>query len=305
MREAHGKMKDLGRVITAMVTPFNRNREQSINYPAVQELATFLVEHGSDGIVVSGTTGESPTLTTQEKLDLIKAVKEAVGSKATVIAGTGGNCTSSSIELTKKVETLGVDAVLLVVPYYNRPSQEGLYQHFASIARNTTLPCIIYNVPSRTGRNLEPTTLVRLAEVSNIVAVKEASGDLNQVTELTSVLPNDFLIYSGDDALTLPILSVGGYGVISVASHVAGNQIQQVISSFVAGRVEEAARINARLSPLYKAIFINTNPIPVKAAVNLVGIDVGAPRLPLVEANAQEVAAIREVMTKLGLMDSH
>lgn len=302
MKEAASKMKDFGRVITAMVTPFKRDQQQSVNYQAAQELAAYLVEHGSDGIVVSGTTGESPTLSAQEKLDLIKAVKEAVGQRAKIIAGTGSNSTSASIELTKKVEALDVDAVLLVVPYYNRPSQEGLYQHFASIARNTSLPCIIYNVPSRTGRNLEPKTLVRLAEVDNIVAVKEASGDLNQATELASLLPEDFLIYSGDDALTLPILSVGGYGVISVASHVAGVQIQEVISSYVSGRVKEAAQINSQLFPLYKVIFINTNPIPIKAAVNLIGIDVGIPRLPLVEASPQEIASIREVMVRLGLI---
>ncbi|MBC7341286.1 MAG: 4-hydroxy-tetrahydrodipicolinate synthase [Clostridia bacterium] len=302
MKEAASKMKDFGRVITAMVTPFKRDQQQSVNYQAAQELAAYLVEHGSDGIVVSGTTGESPTLSAQEKLDLIKAVKEAVGQRAKIIAGTGSNSTSASIELTKKVEALDVDAVLLVVPYYNRPSQEGLYQHFASIARNTSLPCIIYNVPSRTGRNLEPKTLVRLAEVDNIVAVKEASGDLNQATELASLLPEDFLIYSGDDALTLPILSVGGYGVISVASHVAGVQIQKVISSYVSGRVKQAAQINSQLFPLYKVIFINTNPIPIKAAVNLIGIDVGIPRLPLVEASPQEIASIREVMVRLGLI---
>ncbi|MDH7578434.1 MAG: 4-hydroxy-tetrahydrodipicolinate synthase [Bacillota bacterium] len=294
-------MKDFGRVLTAMVTPFTENGE--VAYEQAATLARHLIKTGSDGIVVSGTTGESPVLTKEEKGKLFAVVKEAAGDQATVIAGTGSNDTRASIELTKIAEKTGVDGIMLVTPYYNKPSQEGLYQHFKAIAQETSLPIIVYNVPGRTSVNLLPGTLVRLAEIDNIVAVKEASGNLDQVAEIKRTTPQNFIIYSGDDSLTLPMLALGCYGVISVASHVAGKLINKMINSFVAGKIEEAKEIHLKIFPLLKVLFITTNPVPVKAAVKLIGIDAGPPRLPLVEATVQEVEAIGKVMKELKLID--
>lgn len=293
-------MKDFGRVLTAMVTPFTESGE--VAYEQAATLARYLVKTGSDGIVVSGTTGESPVLTKGEKERLFAVVKEAVGDQATVIAGTGSNNTKDSIELTKIAEKVGVDGVMLVTPYYNKPSQEGLYQHFKAVAQETSLPVIVYNVPGRTSVNLLPGTVKKLAEIENIVAVKEASGSLDQVAEIRRTTPQDFIIYSGDDSLTLPMLALGGHGVISVASHVAGKLIKEMIANFIAGKVEEAKEIHLKLYPLFKVLFITTNPVPVKAAVKLAGINVGPPRLPLVEATSQEVEAIEKVMKDLDLI---
>ncbi len=293
-------MKDFGRVLTAMVTPFTESGE--VAYEQAATLARYLVKTGSDGIVVSGTTGESPVLTKGEKERLFAVVKEAVGDQATVIAGTGSNNTKDSIELTKIAEKVGVDGVMLVTPYYNKPSQEGLYQHFKAVAQETSLPVIVYNVPGRTSVNLLPGTLKKLAEIENIVAVKEASGSLDQVAEIRRTTPQDFIIYSGDDSLTLPMLALGGHGVISVASHVAGKLIKEMVTNFIAGKVEEAKEIHLKLYPLFKVLFITTNPVPVKAAVKLAGINVGPPRLPLVEATSQEVEAIEKVMKDLDLI---
>ncbi|NPV28270.1 MAG: 4-hydroxy-tetrahydrodipicolinate synthase [Firmicutes bacterium] len=293
-------MKDFGRVLTAMVTPFTESGE--VAYEQAATLARYLVKTGSDGIVVSGTTGESPVLTKGEKERLFAVVKEAVGDQATVIAGTGSNNTKDSIELTKIAEKVGVDGVMLVTPYYNKPSQEGLYQHFKAVAQETSLPVIVYNVPGRTSVNLLPGTVKKLAEIENIVAVKEASGSLDQVAEIRRTTPQDFIIYSGDDSLTLPMLALGGHGVISVASHVAGKLIKEMVTNFIAGKVEEAKEIHLKLYPLFKVLFITTNPVPVKAAVKLAGINVGPPRLPLVEATSQEVEAIEKVMKDLDLI---
>lgn len=289
-----------GPVVTAMVTPFNENLE--VNYDAAQALAELLVQTGSTGLVVSGTTGESPTLTHEEKVTLFRKVKEAVGKRAAVIAGTGSYDTAESVHLSQEAERVGVDGLLLVAPYYNRPSQEGLYQHFKTIAHAVDLPVMIYNIPGRTGVNVEPATLLRLAEINNIVAVKEASGNLNQMSEICAGAPDGFLVYSGDDSLTLPLLAVGGVGVVSVASHVVGRDIRRMCEAFFAGQVQEAARLHHRMLPLFKALFCTTNPVPVKAALNMLGANVGGVRLPLVEANEKEKEIIRKALRDYGLL---
>jgi 4-hydroxy-tetrahydrodipicolinate synthase len=294
-------MKNFGHVLTAMATPMMENCE--INYQEAARLACHLVETGSDGIVVAGTTGESPVLTLEEKCHLFAVVKEAVGDRAAVVAGTGSNNTAASIELTKEAEKLGCDGIMLVTPYYNKPTQEGLYQHFRAVAKETKLPILLYNVPGRTSVNLLPATVARLAKIDNIIAVKEASGSLDQVAEIRRQTSDDFLIYSGDDSLTLPILAIGGHGVISVASHLAGTMIKEMIKSYLAGDVVNACQIYLKLFPLFKILFVTTNPVPVKAALELTGIKAGPPRLPLVKATDQEVDAISRVLLDLNLLD--
>jgi 4-hydroxy-tetrahydrodipicolinate synthase len=294
-------MVKFGKVLTAMVTPFDANLE--VNYQAAQELAVHLINSGSDGIVVAGTTGESPTLTKKEKLTLFKVVVEAVGGRATVIAGTGSYDTQESTELTREAEQTGVDGIMLVAPYYNKPSQEGLFRHFTSIAGSTSLPVIIYNIPGRTGVNISVETILRIAaNTPNIAAIKEASGNLSQISELCEKAPRDLLIYGGDDSLTLPVLSVGGVGVISVASHIAGRKIQEMINAYCRGDVAGATRINAELGPLNRVLFITTNPIMVKTACNLLGFKVGGMRLPLVDATPNEVKSLQEILQRLGLI---
>lgn len=293
-------MAGFGRLLTAMVSPFHS--ELGVDYDKAASLAEKLYKGGSDGLVVCGTTGESPTLTDEEKLKLIQVVVDAVGGKASVLAGTGSNDTARSVELTKAVQRLGVDGIMLVAPYYNRPSQEGLYQHFRTIAESSSLPVMIYNIPSRTGVNILPETMVRLAKIPNIVAVKEASGNLEQVAVLRRVLPKEFAIYSGDDNLTLPILSVGGYGVVSVASHLVGRRMKDMIEAYVQGKVGMASQINAELLPLFKDLFITTNPVPVKAALKLVGTPVGEVRLPLVPATEEEIQRIRKTLEEMHLI---
>jgi 4-hydroxy-tetrahydrodipicolinate synthase len=291
---------EFGRLLTAMVTPFHADGR--VNYEAAAQVARHLVDTGSESIVVTGTTGESPTLTVEEKLSLYRAVKQEVGDRAKVVAGTGSYCTRESIELTREAEKAGADGAMLVVPYYNNPPQEGLYQHFKAVAESTALPVILYNVPSRAPRNLEAETVVRLAEVPNIVALKEASGKLEQVTEIVARTPANFRLYSGDDSSTLPLMSLGGYGIISVAAHLAGHMIRQMIDACAAGNTEEAARINGRLLPLFRACFCTTNPIPVKAGVNLLGLPAGGVRLPLVPADDKTVETLRAAMKGLGLL---
>ncbi|MGB9791505.1 MAG: 4-hydroxy-tetrahydrodipicolinate synthase [Thermacetogeniaceae bacterium] len=292
-------MAKFGRLLTAMVTPFTSDGE--VAYQEAAKLALFLIENGSDGVVVAGTTGESPVLTKEEKLKLFSVVKEAVGEKGFVIAGTGSNNTADTVALTKKAAETGVDGVMVVTPYYNKPSQEGLYQHFKAVAEATDLPIIMYNVPGRTSVNLQPATVIRLAEFKNICALKEASGNLDQVAEIKRGVPENFMIYSGDDSLILPMLAVGGCGVISVASHIAGKMIKEMIENFFSGKVEEAAKLHLKLYPLFKAMFITTNPVPVKAALNLIGLNVGNPRLPLVPATEKEIETIRKVMEEIGI----
>jgi 4-hydroxy-tetrahydrodipicolinate synthase len=292
-------MAGFGRVITAMVTPMDRTLV--VDYDRAAALAKRLVERGSDGLVISGTTGESPTLTDEEKVRLFRTVRDAVGGRAAVIAGTGTYDTAHSIHLTKEAERAGCDGVLLVNPYYNKPSQEGLYQHFKAVAESTRLPVMLYNIQGRTSVNCEPATVARLAQVPNIVAIKEASGSLDQMSQIRKLTPPEFLLYSGDDSLTLPLLAVGGHGVVSVASHLAGREIREMIDAFVAGDVRRATAIHMRLWPLFKVLFITTNPVPVKAALALAGFDVGGLRLPLVEATSKEREQIAAVLKELAL----
>ncbi len=293
-------MADFGRVITAMVTPMDR--DLAVDYAKAAALARRLVETGSQGLVVCGTTGESPTLTDEEKVRLFHTVREAVGNRAAVIAGTGTYDTAHSIHLTREAERAGCDGVLLVNPYYNKPSQEGLYRHFRAVAESTRLPVMLYNIQGRTAVNCEPATVARLAEVPNIVAIKEASGSLDQMSQIRKLTPPEFRLYSGDDSLTLPLLAVGGYGVVSVASHLAGREILEMIEAFDAGDVHRARAIHLRLWPLFKVLFITTNSVPVKAALALAGFDAGGVRLPLVDATPREREQIASVLKELALV---
>lgn len=290
-----------GRVLTAMVTPMAE--DLSVDYERAGGLAQELVESGSDGLVVLGTTGEAPTLTREERRRLVEVVVEAVGDRARVIAGSGNYSTAESIELTREAERAGAHGVMLVTPYYNRPSQEGLYEHFRRVAGATGLPVLLYNVPSRTGVNLLPATVRRLAEIPNIVALKEASGNLSQVSEVVASVPAGFAVYSGNDADTLPILAVGGAGVVSVASHVVGRQVQAMIEHFFRGDVAGARKIHLELFPLFTALFVTTNPVPVKAALGLLGRGVGGVRPPLVPCDTAQLAVIRRALEGLGLLE--
>ena len=285
-----------GRLLTAMVTPFDAQGE--VDYQQAKRLALSLLDSGSDGVVVSGTTGESPTLRWEEKLRLFAEIKSAVADRGVVVAGTGNYDTGESQELTKEAEKIGVDACLLVVPYYNRPTQQGLWEHFKAIAQSTTLPCIIYNVPSRTVTNLAADTLIKLSQIDNIVGVKEASGNFGQIAEIIQGTRKDFLVYSGNDSDTFSILALGGYGVISVASHLIGIQIKDMIEQFLSGNLQEAAKIHRHLLPLVNALFIVSNPIPVKWALNYVGFPVGKPRLPLVEPDEKSADLIKATLKK-------
>ena len=285
---------DFGRLLTAMVTPFLDNGE--VDYAEVKRLAVHLIENGNDSILVCGTTAETPTLTHEEKVNIVKAVKEAVGDRAKIVVGTGTNCTRTTIEATKEMEALGADGILVVEPYYNKPSQEGMYQHFKAVAEATSLPIILYNIPGRCGVNMTPELIARLAQIPNIVAVKEAGGSVEQVSKIRTLVPDDFVIYSGDDSLTLPMMSVGAYGVISVAAHVAGKEIRAMIDAYVAGNVAEAAQWHKKLYPIFKSLFITANPVPVKYALSQVGFGNGKVRLPLVEANDSEKAIVFQTM---------
>ncbi len=283
-----------GRLLTAMVTPFDARGQ--VDYEQAKRLALSLLNSGSDGVVVSGTTGECPTLSREEKLRLFSEIKTAVADRGTVVAGTGNYDTRESQELTKEAERIGVHACLLVVPYYSRPTQQGLFEHFEAIAQSTTLPCIIYNVPSRTVANLGADTLIKLSQIDNIIGVKEASGSLGQITEIIRGTRKDFLVYSGNDSDTLPILALGGYGVISVASHLVGAQIKDMIRKSLDGKLQEAAKIHGYLLPLVNALFIVSNPVPVKWALNYAGFPVGKPRLPLVEPDEKSADLIRAAL---------
>ena len=284
----------LGRLLTAMVTPFDAQGE--VDYKQAKRLALSLLDSGSNGVVVSGTTGECPTLSKEEKLRLFAETKSALGNRGTVVAGTGNYNTRESQELTKEAEKTGVDACILVVPYYNRPTQQGLWEHFKAIAQSTTLPCIIYNVPSRTVTNLAADTIIRLSKIDNIVGVKEASGNLGQIAEIIHRIKEDFLVYSGNDSDTFPILALGGYGVISVASHLVGIQIKDMMEKFLDGKPQEAAKIHRHLLPLVNALFIVSNPMPVKWALNYVGFPVGKPRLPLIEPDEKSADLIKATL---------
>ena len=289
-----------GRVITAMVTPFAT--DGSVNYTVAEKLANHLVDNGSDGLVICGTTGESPTLSWSEEYELFKVVKQAVGDRAKIIAGTGSNSTTEAIAATVKAAKLGLDGSLQVVPYYNKPPQAGLYQHFKAIAEaSPDFPLMLYNVPGRTSRNLEPETVANLAQIGNVVAIKEASGDLEQACKIRCLTRDNFAIYSGEDALTLPMLSLGSSGVVSVASHVVGKQMQSMIEAFMTGNNQQATAIQLKLFPLFQALFLTTNPIPVKAALNLQGWQVGNLRTPLCELQLDLLEKLKSILLELGL----
>ena len=287
-------MKEFGRLLTAMVTPFDADGK--VDYSQAKKLAKALLDSGSDGLVVSGTTGECPTLSREEKLRLFAEVGSVVGNRGTVIAGTGNYNTAESLELTREAERAGVDGCLLVVPYYNRPTQEGLFQHFKTIAEGTSLPCIVYNVPSRTVTNLSAETAIRLSRVDNIVGTKEASTNLDQIARIIEGAGEGFLVYSGNDSDTLPILGLGGYGVISVASHLVGLQVKQMMEDFLDGKAKEAAAVHRKLLPLISALFVVANPIPIKYALNYLGFSVGRPRLPLTEPDEKSRSAIEQAL---------
>lgn len=291
-----------GRLLTAMVTPFNA--DGSVNYAAGADFADWLLANGSDGLVVEGSTGEAATMDMDEKIKFMQTIVARVNGRAKIVAGAGTNCTASTIDLVKKMEACGVDGVLVVGPYYNKPTQEGYYQHFAAVAKATKLPIIVYNVPGRTGGNIATETVARLAaDFSNIVAIKEAAGNVAQTAELYRVLPEDFSIYSGDDGLILPFMSVGACGLISVLANVNGNLLQQLMQAYSEGRVKDAADLNKVMVPLAKAMFIESNPIPIKAAVTKVtGIEAGAPRLPLTPISAAAEAKLDAALKAAGMI---
>jgi len=290
---------NFGQVLTAMVTPFDHNGE--IDFKATEALVDYLIANGTDGLVVAGTTGESPTLTTEEKIELFKCVVEAAAGRVPVIAGTGSNNTKASISLTKLAEETGVDGIMLVAPYYNKPSQEGLYHHFKTIAESTSLPVMLYNIPGRSVANISVETIVRLSEIPNVVSIKEASGDLDAMAEIISKTSSDFTLYSGDDGLTIPVLAIGGAGVVSVASHIIGNDMQKMINAFKNGNVQNAAATHRNLLPIMRALFIAPSPSPVKAALNLIGTHVGGVRLPMVPLSNEEQSALEKALQTSGI----
>jgi 4-hydroxy-tetrahydrodipicolinate synthase len=285
-----------GRLITAMVTPFDE--AGNVDFTQARKLASALVESGTDSLVISGTTGESPTLTKTEKIKLFAEIKSSIGPKTGVIAGTGTYSTAESIALTKEAEKAGADGILLVVPYYNRPTQDGLYLHFKSIAESTSLPCMLYNVPSRTVANLAHDTVIKLSQIKNIIAVKEASGNLDQIAKIIQGARRDFVVYSGNDTDILPVMALGGYGVVSVASHLVGKQIKGMMNDFAGGRTQQAAETHRWLLPLVNVLFLIANPMPVKYALNHIGFKVGKPRLPLTEPDEKTASQIRAEIAK-------
>ncbi|SFL86684.1 4-hydroxy-tetrahydrodipicolinate synthase [Gracilibacillus orientalis] len=282
---------NFGRVLTAMVTPFNQNGD--IDYGKTERLISYLLQNGTDALVITGTTGESPTLSKEEKISLIKFTVKVVNGRVPVIAGTGSNNTRESIELTKKAETIGVDAIMLVAPYYNKPSQEGLYQHFEVIAASTTLPVMLYNIPGRTSINVNPDTIIQLSKIDNIVSVKEASGNLDAMTKIIRETDQDFSLYSGDDNLTLPAVAIGANGIVSVSSHIIGNEMNEMIAACQHGDMLRAQELHHFLLPIMHAMFMAPSPTPVKTALGINGIDVGGVRLPLIPLNDEEMQWLR------------
>lgn len=291
-----------GRLLTAMVTPFNE--DGSVNYEAGCQLADWLLANGTDGLVIEGSTGEAATMTMEEKIKFMETIVKHIGGRAPIVAGAGTNCTASTIELAQAMEKCGVDGLLVVGPYYNKPTQEGYYQHFAAVAKAVKLPIIVYNVPGRTGSNIAPATIARLAaDFDNIVAVKEAAGNVAQTAELYRVLPERISIYSGDDGLILPFMAVGACGLISVLANCNGHILQDVMQAYSEGRVQDAAELNKKMVPLAKAMFMESNPIPIKAAVTKVtGIPAGAPRLPLTPISAEGEAKLDAVLREYGMV---
>lgn len=292
-------MTEIGRLLTAMITPFDE--KGGVDYEQAKRLAKALLDSGSDGLVITGTTGEGPALSTDEKIRLYAEVKDAIGDRGAVIAGTTDNNTAASIELSSEAEAVGADALLLTVPAYNKPPQEGLYQHFKAIAKSTNLPCVLYNVTSRTSLNMTDETTLRLSEIDNIVGIKEAGSDLDQISRIIEGAPDGFKVWSGNDNETFSIMATGGYGVVSVLSHLVGRQIKQMMGYLLEGDVEKAAAEQRRLLPIFKVMFIVSNPIPLKHALNHIGFDVGNPRLPLVPLDSASADKVEKVMSKYNM----
>jgi len=290
-----------GRLLTAMVTLFNE--DSSVNVSRTADFAEWLIENGSDGVLVCGTTGEAPTISVEEKKELFTAVVKKINHRAPVVVGTGSNDTAGSIKMTQLAESLGVDGALVVGPFYNKPTQEGFYQHFKAIANSTKLPLIIYNIPSRTGTNILPATMARIVrDCKNVVAIKEAAGNVAQTAELYRVMPKDFTIYSGDDGLILPFMSVGATGLISVLSNLGGKLLQDLMQSYEKGDVQRAKDLNAIMVPQAKALFMVTNPIPVKEAVTmLTPFNAGPYRLPMCPMSPEEKEKFKKLLVETGL----
>lgn len=291
-----GEQMNFGQLITAMVTPFDEQGE--IDFEATRNLINHLITTGSDGLVVAGTTGESPTLTQAEKITLFKFTVEVVNGRVPVIAGTGSNSTRESIELTQQAEAVGVNGIMLVVPYYNKPCQEGMFQHFKAIAESTYLPIMLYNIPGRSAVNMTAETTIRLANIPNIIAVKEASGDLDAMAEIIESTPENFALYSGDDSLTLPLLAIGGTGIVSVAAHVIGLEMKTMMTHFENGHNQEAAKLHRELLPVMNELFAAPNPSPVKAALNFQGVPVGGVRLPMLPLAGAQLESLKQVLTR-------
>lgn len=290
-----------GEIITAMITPFNK--DLSVDYASLEKLVNHLIETGTDAILVAGTTGETPTLTHEEEREIFSFVKKVVNGRVKIIMGAGSNCTKTAVESSKKAKELGADAILTVVPYYNKPSQKGMYEHFSAIAKAVDLPVILYNIPGRTGVNMQPSTIAKLAkEFKNIVAVKQSNSDLDLISDIKSLAPEDFAIYSGDDSLTIPMMALGAHGVISVASHVAGKRMKEMINAFKTGKNVQALKIHLELYPLFKKLFMAPNPVPVKTVLAHIGIinndDV---RQPLVTLDDEEKKELFSVVDKYSL----
>lgn len=289
-------MDTFGNIVTAMVTPFDY--KGNIDLAKTTQLVEHLIENGSDSLVVAGTTGESPTLSTEEKIALFQHVVKVVDGRAKIIAGTGSNNTYASIELTKRAEKIGVDGVLLVSPYYNKPNQQGLYEHFKAIADSTSLPVMLYNIPGRTAVTISIDTIVKLSEIPNIIAIKESTGDIAAATEIISKTDDQFMLYSGDDYMTLPFLSIGAKGVVSVAAHIIGNEMQEMITAYQQGEHMKAAQLHQQLMPIMNGLFIAPNPTPVKTALQMKGMDVGSVRLPLVPLSIEERTTLTNILNQ-------
>lgn len=288
----------LGEVLTATVTPYDADGR--VDTERYRELCAYLVDHGSDGVVVNGTTGEAPNLSDDERLELVRAAKDAVGDRATVVAGTGTYSTAHSIHLTQQAHEAGADAMLVVTPYYNKPPARGVVEHFKAVAAATDRPVVVYNIPGRVVINIEPETMAELAEIENVSAVKQANDDLEQARKIVEL---GLDLYAGDDALVLPFVELGGLGGVCVHTHVVGPQVKEMIARFRAGDVEGARQLDAELAPAYELIGVTVGPIQMKAALNLLGRDVGGLRLPLVEATAEEQARIRGCLERLGVLE--
>lgn len=283
-----------GHVLTAMITPFDNDNQ--VDFPKMTELIEHLLKNGTEGLVITGTTGESATLSRNEMEQIYRHVVAVVNKRVPILAGTGTNDTKSSIDLTKLAADSGVEGIMLVAPYYNRPNQAGLYEHFRVIAESTNLPIMLYNIPGRCSVHIEADTIIKLSELENIVAVKEASGNLEQISEIITETKEDFHVYSGDDSMTLPIMSVGGTGIVSVASHIIGKEMNEMVHAFLLGETIKAARIHRELLPIMKGLFMAPSPAPLKEALKIKGLDVGSVRLPLVGLSEEEKSKLKTLI---------